>query len=134
MRTMAEQYYPDGSTCSGPNRLFNMRRPKMRPKKALSRHQVKVIHICLYANNLKDLVSYFKRTHTGHTSEHGIELQFGFNSSFHDRRIETDKNWVITLGRGLDIYQRPDTWISIGANELELRACNETNLVFSHKE
>jgi len=31
-------------------------------KSALSRHQVKILHICLYPNSLKDLVAYFKRT------------------------------------------------------------------------
>ncbi len=66
-------------------------------------------------------------------AEHGIELRFSFKPSFHDRRIETDKKWIITLGRGLDIYQRPDTWMSIGANELELRPCNETNIVCTQK-
>ena len=31
-------------------------------KSALSRHQVKTLHICLYPNSLKELVTYFKRT------------------------------------------------------------------------
>lgn len=66
-------------------------------------------------------------------AEHGIELKFTFSPSFHDRRIETDKGWVITLGRGLDLYQKPDTWMSIGVNELELRPCFETSVVYLKK-
>lgn len=66
--------------------------------------------------------------------DHGIALEFTFKPSFHDRRIETDNHWVITMGRGLDIYQKPDNWMSIGANELELRPCSETNLVYTKND
>ena len=67
-------------------------------------------------------------------TEHGINLEFEFKPSFHDRRIEVDEKWIITLGRGLDIYQKPETWMSVGANELELRPCNQTNIVYARKK
>lgn len=58
--------------------------------------------------------------------EHGIKLKVTISETLHDRRIELDNSWVITLGRGLDFYQRPDDWLEIGANELNLRQCTET--------
>ena len=62
---------------------------------------------------------------------HGIKLAFTFNNRIHDRRIELSNHWAITLGRGLDIYQRPDSWMDIGANDLDLRQCQETNIVYT---
>jgi ATP-dependent Lon protease len=60
--------------------------------------------------------------------EHGIKLDVKISDTLHDRRIELDNGWVITLGRGLDFYQRPDDWLEIGANELNLRQCTETTI------
>jgi len=60
--------------------------------------------------------------------EHGIKLTVKMSDTLHDRRIELDNGWIITLGRGLDIYQRPDDWLEIGANELNLRQCTETTI------
>ena len=39
------------------------------------------------------------------TTSLNIEIDFDQNHSIHDRSIETDKGWKITLGRGLDIFQ-----------------------------
>ena len=64
-------------------------------------------------------------------ADHGIELSFKFKDRLHDRRIELSNGWVINLGRGLDFYQRPDTWMDIGANDMDLRKCRETNIVFT---
>ena len=64
-------------------------------------------------------------------AEHGIKLEYKFNNRIHDRRIELNNDWTITLGRGLDIYQRPDSWMDIGANDLDLRQCQETNIVYT---
>jgi len=66
-------------------------------------------------------------------AEHGIEFTFQFQENFHDRRIELSNGWLITLGRGLDIYQRPETWMHIGASDLDLRKCHETNIVFTQQ-
>jgi ATP-dependent Lon protease len=63
-------------------------------------------------------------------AEHGCELSYGFSQTLHDRRIETDHGWGISLGRGLDFYQRPDDWLEIGANDLDLRKCHETSILY----
>ncbi|HAU25823.1 MAG TPA: BREX system Lon protease-like protein BrxL [Alteromonas australica] len=65
---------------------------------------------------------------------HGIKLEFKFDSRIHDRRIELSNDWTITLGRGLDIYQRPDSWMDIGANDLGLRQCQETNIIYTKRK
>jgi ATP-dependent Lon protease len=57
-----------------------------------------------------------------------IELQIRFDSHLHDRAIKLDNGWIIKIGRGLDIYQKPESWFEIGANDLNLRRCLETNV------
>ena len=56
----------------------------------------------------------------------GIEFIWTFSPVIHDRVIKLDNDWVIKIGRGLDIYQRPDNWYSIGASDFDLRPCLET--------
>ncbi len=48
------------------------------------------------------------------------------NNAIHDREIRLSNGWKIKIGRGFDIYQRPDDWLQIGANDLDLRPCLET--------
>ncbi|NBV25297.1 MAG: hypothetical protein EBS05_25705 [Proteobacteria bacterium] len=35
---------------------------------------------------------------------------------------------MVRIGRGLDIYQRTETWIQIGASNLNVRPCMETKV------
>ena len=58
--------------------------------------------------------------------EHNITFNYLFSDTVHDREIKTDNGWNIKVGRGFDIYQRPDDWFSLGASDLELRPCLET--------
>jgi ATP-dependent Lon protease len=58
--------------------------------------------------------------------EYGIKLNVTYNEHQHDREIRLDNGWKIKVGRGFDIYQKPDSWFSVGANDLELRPCLET--------
>lgn len=57
-----------------------------------------------------------------------IELRIKFDTHLHDRAIKLDNGWIIKIGRGLDIYQKPESWFEIGANDLNLRRCLETNV------
>jgi ATP-dependent Lon protease len=63
-------------------------------------------------------------------SEHGIELKMQFSATLHDRTIRSDNGWTIKLGRGLDIYQSPEDWLEIGANDLDLRRLRETSITY----
>ncbi|WP_353928815.1 MIT C-terminal domain-containing protein [Desulfofundulus kuznetsovii] len=57
-----------------------------------------------------------------------IVLDVKLNPNLHDREIRLDNGWVIKIGRGLDFYQKPNSWFEIGANDLSLRKCLETNV------
>lgn len=57
-----------------------------------------------------------------------VELEVKLNPNIHDREIRLDNGWVIKIGRGLDIYQRPSGWFEVGAHDLSLRKCLETKV------
>jgi len=57
-----------------------------------------------------------------------VELNVTFDPNKHDREIRFDNGWVIKIGRGLDFYQKPDSWHDIGVNDLSLRKCLETKV------
>lgn len=61
-----------------------------------------------------------------------IELSIEINDNLHDREIRIDNGWIVKIGRGLDFYQKPDSWYAIGSNDLSLRKCLETKIdIFS---
>lgn len=60
--------------------------------------------------------------------EMDIILDIVIRHNMHDREIRIDNGWVIKIGRGLDIYQKPNNWFEIGANDISLRKCLETKV------
>ncbi len=60
--------------------------------------------------------------------ERDVSLDIQLNINMHDREIRLDNGWVIKIGRGLDFYQKPDSYFAVGANELSLRKCLETKV------
>jgi ATP-dependent Lon protease len=60
--------------------------------------------------------------------EHDIKLEFSFNPKMHDREIRIDNGWTIKIGRGLDFYQKPNSYFDIGSNDLTMRKCLETKV------
>ena len=60
--------------------------------------------------------------------EMDIELELKVNEHMHDREIRIDNGWTIKIGRGLDFFQKPDSWFSVGTNDLMLRKCLETKV------
>ena len=60
--------------------------------------------------------------------EMDIVLDIQLDENLHDREIRLNNGWVIKIGRGLDFYQKPSTWNSVGANDLSLRKCMETKV------
>ena len=54
---------------------------------------------------------------------YGIEFEYKFRD-FHDRCIKTDTGWTIQLGRGLDIYEKYNTY-SIASSRQDKRKCKE---------
>lgn len=57
-----------------------------------------------------------------------VSLVIKENTSLHDREVKLSNGWSIKVGRGFDLYQKPDDWFQIGANDLDLRPCLETNV------
>ena len=57
-----------------------------------------------------------------------VVLDIKLNANLHDREIRLDNGWIIKIGRGLDFYQKPDSWFAIGANDYSLRKCLETKV------
>ncbi len=64
------------------------------------------------------------RWHAGAVQARGTPLR----NTIHDREVRLDNGWVVKIGRGFDIYQKPDTWFSVGANDLQYRRCLETTV------
>jgi ATP-dependent Lon protease len=60
----------------------------------------------------------------------GIHLTFEFNPNIHDRFIKSDTGWKIVLGRGLDIFQRPEGRFNIAAFQQEQRQCKSCEITF----
>lgn len=61
-------------------------------------------------------------------SDLDVILEVSFNQNLHDREIRIDNGWIVKIGRGLDLYQKPGGWFEMGANDLTLRKCLETKV------
>lgn len=57
-----------------------------------------------------------------------IELDIQISQYLHDREIRVDNGWIIKIGRGLDFYQRPDSFFSVGVYDQTFRKCLETKI------
>jgi len=90
-------------------------------------------------NNIKLIVSYDANTNVQEMAERlqdvqqsllefDVKLDIKVNENLHDREIRIDNGWIIKIGRGLDFYQKPDSWFSVGSNDLSLRKCLETKV------
>ena len=61
---------------------------------------------------------------------YGVEFTYEASNTLHDRQIVTDTGWEISLGRGLDIYKRPEDFLAVGATDFALRPCYQTTIHF----
>lgn len=61
-------------------------------------------------------------------SSYGIEFEYSFRD-FHDRCIKTDTGWTITLGRGLDMFEKYSPY-SIASSRQDMRKCKEFTATF----
>lgn len=58
----------------------------------------------------------------------GINFDWSRSSYLHDREVRFNNGWVVKIGRGLDIYQPPTSWISVAAADFALRPCKRTKI------
>jgi conserved hypothetical protein TIGR02688 len=60
---------------------------------------------------------------------YGVSFEYKFRD-FHDRCIRTDTGWTITLGRGLDIFEKYNPY-SVAASRQEKRKCKEFIITYN---
>jgi ATP-dependent Lon protease len=60
-----------------------------------------------------------------------IIFTYTFDSGKHDRWIETDTGWRIILGRGLDIFQKPEGKFTLGFVDQNKRRCKATTISYT---
>ena len=63
-----------------------------------------------------------------------VLLNYEFSDIKHDRMIEADTGWRIVIGRGLDIFQKPEGKFSLGFADQTKRKCKETTITYVRKE
>ncbi|MDE6422938.1 MAG: ATP-dependent Lon protease, partial [Muribaculaceae bacterium] len=60
---------------------------------------------------------------------YGIEFDYSFRD-FHDRFIKTDTGWNISLGSGLDIYEKAENYTLASARQ-DRRKCREFSVIYT---
>ena len=60
-----------------------------------------------------------------------IEFEYTLEDNLHDRWIETDTGWRIILGRGLDIFKKPDDKFTLGVMDQTKRKCKATTITYT---
>lgn len=63
-----------------------------------------------------------------------IVFTYNFEDAQHDRWIESDTGWRIVLGRGLDIFQKPESKFTLGFVDQTKRRCKATTITYSKPE
>ncbi len=58
----------------------------------------------------------------------GIILNWKRKTGLHDREIRSSNGWIIKIGRGLDIYHKPESWVSVEAADFSMRRCRQTKV------
>lgn len=59
-----------------------------------------------------------------------IIFSYSFDKNKHDRWIEADTGWRIILGRGLDIFQKPEGKFTLGFVDQTKRRCKATTITY----
>lgn len=60
----------------------------------------------------------------------GIKMTFEFNPNLHDRFIQADNGWKIVLGRGLDIFLKPEGKFDIAEIHQKKRKCRACEITY----
>lgn len=64
----------------------------------------------------------------------GIKMTFEYNPNQHDRYIQSDNGWKIVLGRGLDIFLKPEGKFNVADLYQEKRKCRATEITYLRTE
>jgi ATP-dependent Lon protease len=63
-------------------------------------------------------------------SDYGIYFNYEFSNTIHRRSIDLDNGWRIIIDRGLDLYQKPDSWYEISEFDQAKKKCRETEILY----
>ena len=64
----------------------------------------------------------------------GIDFDYEFSDTLHDRSIQADTGWLIVLGRGLDVFQPFDTnWLDLRLRQQRYRQVKEFEVTYVRK-
>lgn len=88
---------------------------------------IKLITAELY-DEKKDDVDSRLETLRRDLENRGIDFIWNRDPNIHDRETKFDNGWSVKIGRGLDIYQKPETWLSVEAADFSLRPCRQTKI------
>jgi ATP-dependent Lon protease len=58
----------------------------------------------------------------------GVMFTWRRVSNLHDREVRCDNGWTVKIGRGLDIYHKPESRVSMEAADYSLRRCRQTKV------
>jgi len=64
-------------------------------------------------------------------AKNSVVFKYELKHDLHDRWIETDTGWRIMLGRGLDIFQKPEGHFTLGFIDQTKRRCKGTTITYS---
>jgi ATP-dependent Lon protease len=61
----------------------------------------------------------------------GIDFDYEFSETLHDRSIQADTGWLLILGRGLDVFQQFDTsWFDLRLRQQRYRQVKEFEITY----
>lgn len=84
-------------------------------------------HDVRFESELKEKLEELKQG----LKKENINLEYSFDPNLHDRWIDADTGWKIILGRGLDIFQKPDSQFSLGFLDQTKRKCKATRITYT---
>lgn len=61
---------------------------------------------------------------------YGIVFKYSFDDKIHDRIIEADNGWRILLGRGLDMFYKPESKYGLGELDQKKRKCRACEITY----
>jgi ATP-dependent Lon protease len=67
-------------------------------------------------------------------ANHGITFIYKFDPTIHDRSLRLENGWSIYAGRGLDIFQKPESKYELSEIDQTKRKCRATDIIFQHVE
>jgi len=65
---------------------------------------------------------------------HQIKFDWTRSETLHDREVIFSNGWTVKVGRGLDLYHKPENWSSVGAVDFNLRGCRHTKVDVLRRE